>query len=505
MIDLLRERWQGEGGCRHVLQLALPMVLSTASSTIQRFVDRMFLGWYSSDALAAGLPAGAFVFTCACFFLGTAGYVNTFVAQYTGAGRSRRVGAAIWQGLYFAMIAAVVLLAVSTIADPLFEFIGHAPNVRPLEADYFRILTLGGGAAVMSACLAGFYSGRGKMHVIMWVSVAMTGVNISLNYCWIFGRLGFPEMGIRGAAWATVCSVCVSLLIYLTLFWLPKNRREFGTAANWRIDRELFGRLLRYGLPNGVHFFLDVFAFAIFVSLAGRIGTVELGATNIAFGLNMLIFMPMIGFAIAISTLVGQSLGRNRPEVARRSTTSAAILTFAYMSVTAGIIVLVPDPFINLFRPIGAHEGFAQTRQFARVLLRFVAVYSLFDVANVTYAAALRGAGDTRYTMFASLVLSLGIMVLPVWISLEVLHLGLYTAWSFMALYVIAMGLVFFRRYLAGKWETMRVIESVSAPQVSVQAGPLVEVETTPLRTEPAPPAPADPEVAPPTDGDTPS
>ena len=485
-----------------MLQLALPMILATASSTIQRFVDRMFLGWYSPDALAASLPSGVASFTLACLFFGTAGYVNTFVAQYTGAGRPKRVGAAVWQGMYFSLMAAVVLAACSLFAEPLFELVGHEPSIRPLEADYFRILTLGGGAAVACAALSGFYSGRGRMKVVMWVNVVMTVINVTLNYCWIFGRLGFPEMGMRGAAWATVCSMFISMGIYLVLFLLPENRREYATASSWRIDRELLGRLLRYGLPSGVHFFVDIFAFTLFVFLAGRLGKTQLAATNIAFGLNMLIFMPMIGFAVAISTLVGQSLGRNQPAVARRSTTSAAMMASVYMILTAGSIALVPDPFINLFRPLppdpllalftplDPEVQFAPIRHYARVLLLFVAVYSVFDVANLTFAAALRGAGDTVFPMIACLVISVVTTVVPVWIAIEFCGAGLYTAWVFLTLWVITMGVTFYVRYRGGRWESMRVIEAVPAPQVAVQEGPVLDVETAPVEREPIPPDP---------------
>ena len=469
------------------------MILSVASSTIQRFVDRMFLGWYSPDALAASLPSGVASFTLACLFLGTAGYVNTFVAQYTGAGRPKRVGVAVWQALYFSLAATVVLVGCSFVAGPLFRWVGHEPALQPLETDYFRILTLGGGAVVACAALSSFYSGRARMKVIMWVNIGMTVINVLLNYCWIFGHFGFPEMGIRGAAWATVCSMFISLGIYLVLFFLPANRREFGTASGWRIDRALLGRLLRYGLPSGIHFIVDIFAFTLFVFLAGRLGRTQLAATNIAFGLNMLIFMPMVGFAVAISTLVGQALGRNQPQLARRSTASAAIMTLAYMSITAGFIALVPDPFINLFQPQQADPTFVHVREFARTLLIFVAVYSVFDVANVTYAAALRGAGDTVFPMIACMVISICTTVVPVWIAIEFCGAGLYTAWVFLDLWVITMGVTFIVRYRGGRWESMRVIETVPAPQVTLQEGPLLDIETVPIDSGEFDPTDSDP------------
>ena len=213
----LLDRWHRENGYRQVLAIAFPLILSTGSWSVKLFVDRMLLTWYSPEAVAASMPAGILNFALMSIFIGTAGYTNTFVAQYYGAGRYGRIGPAVWQGFYVALIGGVVLLALIPLAEPFFTFVGHDPAVREYETVYFRILCIGATPAIASAAMAGFFSGRGKTWPVMWVNVFGAAVNLVMDYALIFGNWGFPELGIRGAAIATVASSSVQLLAYIVL------------------------------------------------------------------------------------------------------------------------------------------------------------------------------------------------------------------------------------------------------------------------------------------------
>ena len=185
----LRGRWQAQAGWREVLRLAVPLVLSTSAFTLQHFVDRMFLCWHSPVTMAASLPAGLLSFTIISFFMGTASYANTFVAQYGGAGRPRRIGPALWQALYFAAGAACLMPLVIPLAGRLFTWIGHEPHLQQLEAQYFRIMMVGAGVVVYSNAISCFYTGRGRNWPVMWVNFGVTAINIVLDYAMIFGQL----------------------------------------------------------------------------------------------------------------------------------------------------------------------------------------------------------------------------------------------------------------------------------------------------------------------------
>ena len=455
----LTERWEGVGGYREVLKIAGPLILSMGSWSLMHFVDRMFLTWYDREALAAALPAGLLSFAFSCFFFGTAGYVNTFVAQYSGAGRPERVGSAVWQGIYFSVASGVLMLALLPFSKAIFAWAGHEPSIQPLEVVYFQILTGGVWAAFLMAAISSFFTGRGETRVVMWVNVLAVAINIALDYVWIFGKWGFPRWGIRGAAWATVVAHIVGMAVFFGLMLRKQYRERYHTLRAWRFEWALFKRLMRFGLPNGVQFAVELFGFAMFVLLVGRLGTVDLAATNLTFNINTLAFLPMIGFGIAVSTLVGQYLGQDRADLAERSTWSAVHLCQVYMIVMALAYVLIPELFLMPFASEANPAEFQPVQDLCIVLLRFVALYCLFDAAYIVFSSAVKGAGDTRFVMWVILGFSWFVMILPVYLAIVTFEWGLYVAWCFCSAYIILMGTVFLFRFRGGKWKTMRVIE----------------------------------------------
>lgn len=460
LVNNLKKRWHSEGGYRQFLVIAFPLILSTGALSVQHFVDRMFLSWYSPEAIAAAMPAGMLNFCIMSLFIGMAGYVNTFVAQYFGAGRKDRIGPTVWQGLYVSVLGGLGIMALIPFAEPIFRLVDHDPMIQRLEVEYFAILCLGAGPMIASTVLAGFFSGRGRTWPVMWVNILATGVNLILDYVLVFGLWGFPEMGIRGAGIATVLAGVFSLLVYIPLVCRPLYDGKYHTLKGWRFEKALFMRLLRFGFPSGVQFFLDMSGFTAFILLIGHLGTVSLAATNIAFNISTLSFMPMIGSSIAISVLVGQYLGKNQPEMATRSVYSGFHLTFGYMFVIALAYLFIPELFVLPFAAGADPVGFAEIYRLTVLLLKFVAVYSVFDTMNLVFASAIKGAGDTRYVMFAIIITSALVLVTPTYLGVMVMGWGVMVSWINVSAYVIVLSIIFLLRFLGGKWKSMRVIET---------------------------------------------
>lgn len=452
--------WGRPGGYRELLRIGLPLIVSMSSHTLMLFTDRLFLGRYSLDTLAAAVPAGTLAFMFMCFFMGVVEFTNVFVAQYVGARQPERVGRAVWQGIYFALAAGILLGFLSFVGESLFRLSGHAPRLAALEQVYFQILMLGAGFGLLQNALSCFFSGRGLTMPIMVINVIGVTLNVPLDYLLINGRGGFPELGIAGSAVATVASQAIMAILYALVMFRRPNDLVYGVCRERAFDRALFARLLQFGAPSGVQFFVDFFGFTIFLLMIGRLGRDALAATNIGCSINLLAFMPMIGFSIALSTLVGQAMGRGRPEDALVATRSALQLTCAYMWTLAALFVLAPEWLINIFQPRGDEPGdFAAVRQQAIVVLRFVAFYSVFDALTIIYAGALRGAGDTRFIGWTVAGLSLSLIVLPVTVGVIYFQVGLYTVWGIATAYICLLGLVFRWRYRQGRWKELRVIE----------------------------------------------
>jgi MATE family multidrug resistance protein len=294
----------------------------------------------------------------------------------------------------------------------------------------------------------------------MLVNLIGAALNIPLDYALIYGAFGLPEMGIEGAALATVIGGAVSAVLFCALIFTRTNERRFAVRSAFALDRDLFARLMKYGLPGGVQFFLDIFAITFFVFLVGRIGKQELAATNIVFSINTLAFLPMVGFSVAASTLVGQALGANDPDEAHRDTMRTLRLTAGYMTAVAVIFALVPEAFLGLFRPRDLDAaGYAAITSTGVWLMRFVAVYSLIDSVGMILFGALKGAGDSRYLMLSMGGAAVFAMILPTYAAVEWFGAGVYTAWAFLTAYVFVLAGLMWLRYRGGKWRRMRVIE----------------------------------------------
>ncbi|MDY6934598.1 MAG: MATE family efflux transporter [Spirochaetota bacterium] len=455
----IKRRWECEGGYRELLTMAIPLILTTSMWSIQHFVDRMFLTWYSPEAIAAAMPAGILNFTIISLFMGTASYVNTFVAQYYGATIYDKIGPIIWQGLYIAIIGGIIHLLLIPFAGTFFNLIGHQQEVQRLEIIYFQVLCLGATPLIASSVMAGFFSGRGKTWIIMWINIIATCINICLNYCLIFGKLFFPELGVKGAAIATVLSSCFSFLSYIILLCRKSHNMRYHTLKGWMFNKILFRRLIHFGLPNGIQFFLDIAGFSAFILLIGRLGTTPLAATNIAFNINTLAFMPMLGFGITVSILVGQYLGKKNPLLAERSAYSGLHFTFLYMLCIALAYVIVPEIFISPFASQADPNRFEPIRKITLILLRFLAIFSIFDTLNIIFASAIKGAGDTRFVMYMIVIISSTVLIIPSYIAMTYFDAGIYAAWTIASLYAIILGFAFMFRFLGGKWKSMRVIE----------------------------------------------
>ena len=446
------------GGSRELLSLATPLIVSQGFMTVQVFVDTVLLSWYDPRAMAASFPAVMWFWLPFGLLQVTAGYTSTFVAQYTGAGRPHRVGPAVWQGIHFAVLAGLAMLLLVPAAPLLIAAGGHSDALQTLEVAYLRCLAFAALPMLIMAAVNGFFSGRGQTWTVLGIEAFGTTVNVALAFVLIFGRLGFAERGIEGAGWATVSGSWASALLAMALLLRRSYRKSYATASGWRPERELFGRLMKYGGPAGMQVFLDVLVFNFFVQLVGQLGDAAMGATTLTVRLNMIAFLPMMGLGQAVCILVGQRLGADRPDLAEKSAYTGLKWVFGYMCTVAAVYLTMPTLLVSVFEGGRDPEEFAAVAAIVPGLLVCVAAYSVVDSVNVTFSFALRGAGDTRFVTLVTFCLAWPIMVLPTYL---VVRAGgsVYWAWWFATAHIFAMAGCFYLRFRTGKWKAMRVIE----------------------------------------------
>jgi MATE family multidrug resistance protein len=447
--------WNRPGGGKEVFQIALPLMVSTGSWSLMMFFDRMFLMWHSAEEVAAALPGGVTYWTMICLPLGLAGFMNTFVAQYHGAGRPERIGATVWQGIWFGVVMIPVFAVVSPWVSQIFVLAEHQSDILEHEQTYFRILSMGAFATVLCSSLSSFFTGRSITWVVMVIDVTSVLANVVLDYAMIFGELGFPEMGIAGAAWSTtVCTWCKPFVYLAVIFW-PTNVAKFQLLTNWKPDLDLLRRMCIYGGPSGLQMLVEAMGFCYITLLIDSFGLIPGAATTVTLSLNSVAFVPLIGLSIATSTLVGQHLTRQRADLAERATNTAFVIASCY-SLGFAIIYLFGADLLLLGHEFGGESADAhQIRELTRTLLRFAAVFCVFDGMQMVFAGALRGAGDTVFILATTVAIAaIGAVACSIGVNW-----GIYWWWTVVTAWVSSLGIAFWLRFRNGAWRRMRVIE----------------------------------------------
>jgi MATE family multidrug resistance protein len=448
------------GGWRELMRIAWPLIVNSGTFALLNFSDRLFLSWYGENEFRASLPAGILFFTLVCGFMALSGFSNTFVAQYWGAGDKEGCARATAQGIFFSLLSFPLIMALTPVGLWLLRLCGHGAAVLALEEEYFRIIMWCAGGMTLSSALSSFFSGRGKTRVIMICNIVANGTNVLLNYAMVFGKFGFPEMGIVGAGWATVIGSWISPLIFIGLYFSKPLNSEFHTLKNLRYHRQLFRRMIRFGLPSGIHWFLDVAAFSVFVLLIGRMGAVAHIAGNVALSINLIAFMPMIGMGLAAGILVGQYLGRNQPEYAERVGWLALKIGVGYIACIGITFLLFPGFYTRVFE--GNTVGtvpFDELQKTVRILLIMLAGWGVGDAMVLILAGALKGAGDTHFVMYFQSSIAWGFLVLGQLMLVLVFNCNIYVSWGWTLIYIVILAVGFTLRFRSGKWKSIDLLD----------------------------------------------
>lgn len=457
----------GPGSIRHLLAVGGPMIVSSLSGALNMFLDRLFLAWYDrTDHMTASLMGGVTWFLSIQLFFGIVTYASTFVAQYHGARHDERIGRVIWQSIYLSLFGGVLFVALAPFWPTVFELAGHRPVLAALEADYCRILSYGAGALLLGQGISAFFTGRGKTVIVMVVSGVSACVNVLLNWWFIFsppGWLPFIDPGVAGAAWATTMTFSGTGLVYVVLVMRGRHQGMYRMLTSWRLDWREMRRLVWFGLPQSVHQALDIAAFTAFMLIIGRRGEEAAAATTIALNINLLTFHPMVGFSGAVSVLVGQFIGAQRAHLAERITFVGLVVSLGYAVCVAIGYVVFADWLILLYATEGETlASMGATAEMARLFLYFAAVYTLSDGIAVTYAGAIKGAGDMKMFMVISAVNGIGFMVIPLMIA-EYLQSTATTLWVLLTVYICGYGFFNALRYRSGAWKTMSLVNPKSS------------------------------------------
>lgn len=444
------------GGFREMLAISAPMVVSHACETILIFIDRLFLSRIGPEPMNAAMAGGLSSFMLMTFFVGLLGYTTALVAQYLGAGRKSQCGVVVTQALLLIVPATLLIFACRPLVHLLFNAVDIPALQREQQQLYFDILLYGAPLVLLRTTFSGFFSGIGRTRIVMLSAMVAMGVNICANYVLIFGHLGFPALGLRGAAYGTLFSSFCALLVVTAAYLRRANRREFSLGSSWEYQRGIMVKLLRYGSPAGVEMLLNLLAFTLIVLIFHSHGVVTATAVTIVFNWDLVSFVPLLGLQIGVISLVGRYMGAGKPEVAERAAFSGLKMGWIYSSLVLLLFVTLPQQMVGVFAPFEPNELFLTAAPLAVDMLRLAALYVLADATMVVFSGTLRGAGDTLWAMGLSVTMH-WLMVPIVFVFLKVLNLSPIMVWlTFVLFFLISTGL-FYLRFRHGHWKTLVV------------------------------------------------
>lgn len=447
--------------------VAAPIVGTMASYTIMHMVDSWMVSRLGPTEIAAQGNGGMIAFVPLSIMFGLLGVINTYVAQNLGANRLENAPRYGWAGIWLSAATWVLLLTLVLPFLPfVFRLMGHAPELRELEVQYGSVMLAGSFFPLAARGLSHFFYGAHRPNIVLIATVSGNLVNVGVNYVLIFGHLGFPQLGVLGAAIGTVIGTMIELAIPLAIFLGPRMHAELNTRAVWMPDAKAIRDVLRIGWPAGLQFGGEIVCWAVFMTvLVGMFGELHNAAGWIALRYMHLSFMPAVGISFALTAIVGRYLGAGDSETAEARAWLGVGLTAAYMGLCGLGFVLFRDPLIGFFidpEQVTPEEA-AALLSIGGKLMICAAVFQVFDGVGITLSGALRGAGDTVWPGVVTAVLSWtciiggGYAMIVFFPQLE--SLG---PWIGAALYIILLAIVLLWRFIAGPWRSMKLLEDES-------------------------------------------
>ncbi|MFO8059938.1 MAG: MATE family efflux transporter [Bacillota bacterium] len=434
-----------------IMSLAWPAIGEMCLHMMAWIVDTAMVGRLSAAALSA-VGLGGQVYFSVIFFPGAIGIgITALVARRKGAGQTQAAAHIAQQGLILALVLGIAaVVAILLITPHLYTLVGFSGEVAALGQEYLGILAVGGVFFLPKIAASGAMRGLGDTRTPLYVTIITNVLNVLGDYLLIFGRFGFPEMGVGGAALALVVAQGVGAAT--ALFVLFRRRDvQLKVSSLLRVHTPTIKRIVTLSFPAGLETLMRDGARTVSTLFIASMGTVAMAAQQVTVAAESLSFMPGYGFAIAASILTGQSLGAGNTRAAEESTRHASLLAVYTMGGMGVLFLLFPTQLIALF------TDDPEVINLGAWCLRVAAVTQpAVGVADV-YVGSLRGAGDTRSAMYVSGIVSWAVRVPLILLVVHVLNLSLVAVWVVVLIEQTLRAAAACWIYRRGRWKTLDV------------------------------------------------
>ncbi len=442
-------RWSRER--QRIISLAWPAVVGNLMYTLTSLVDMIMVGGLGVTALAAVGLGGLILWVSYGIMASVATGTTALVARFTGARRKKDVRRALTQAFLLVALFSVFLTAFAYhYSEAVLRIMGADHEVSRLGGSYLRMVFLSTFFFFFSYVAEGALRGGGDTKTPLKIDMVVNALNVVLDYLLIYGKFGFPMLGVPGAGIASAVSFTMGALVYFGVL-LSGRYAVSLKGASLAVDTQVMGRILRIGVPSSVERLVMAGSMTVYTSIIIGFGTAALAAHQVGLRIESLSFMPGLGFAVAATALVGQNLGAEKPEKAYSLGWETSKLCAWLMSLVGVVLFLFPETFLHIF------TRDEEVVELGVIYLRLVAISQPALALTFVLAGGLNGAGDTRWVMYTT-VLGLWFFRLPLAYLLGmVLGLGVLGAWVAMIIDILARSLALAYRFRSKKWMAIEV------------------------------------------------
>ncbi len=384
--------------------LAAPLASAQLAQAATGFVDTVMIGSLGSQALAAGglgsITFGSLLIICTNIVAA----VSPLVAEAYGAGKPHRVGQVTNHGLWLALFLSIPLTLLVWNAAPVLLLLGQQPDTVALARDYLHAIAWGFLPALGFVALKSFVAAVSQPRPVMVIMMGSVVLNGLMNYVLIFGKLGFPALGVAGAGWASMIAYWVMFLVLSMYALSQRSLRSYRVFHDLlSVNRVRLMEIVAIGWPIGVLAAFETGMFTVTTLLAGQLGSTTLAAHQIALQTATITFMVPLGISQATTIRVGQFMGQRNPTAAKLAGYVGIALGAVFMGAMALLMWLMPERIVSVYLDLNQPEN-RPVVAIASALLGVAAIFQIFDGIQVIAAGALRGLKDTRVPMVMGVI-----------------------------------------------------------------------------------------------------
>ncbi len=455
-----------DGSLRQLWKVSSALMVSFLSMVVMMFVDRIFLSYYSIDALSAATSSGTLFWAGNFMWVTLAAMAEIFVAQYNGLKQYKKLGEPVWQMVWLSLLAFIFFMTLGSFGSDYFLRSGF---MNSSEVEYFRWNNYFAPFLTLLTALGAFYIGQGKTMIITWLGIIGNGVNVLLDPLFIFGYKGVvSSMGIKGAAIATGVGIIVQVVILGSMFLSRKNQIEFGTG-DFRFKPKAFFSCIKVGASPAIFVMCELLGWAAFYKMMKGISGKHILVASITQNVLLLFLFFGLGLEKGAAAVSGNLIGAKKVDEVKRLFKSGVKLSLMFGGVLTLTLGCFSDLFTDLFfknpkalsgSALGVSpEMLLEAKASLQTAMMMLVLYLTLENIRWLLSGLLTSAGDTFYLLVSGAISIWVFMILPTYFFVVKPKAPIETTFYIWIFYcLMGLSLLFFR-FWQGKWKEKHLVD----------------------------------------------